>query len=58
MKYDLKNPLDKQNLLLRVKKELENANNVVEFSVCKPKRTIKQNRYLHVILSYFACLEF
>lgn len=55
MKYDLKNPLDKQNLLLRVKKELENANNVVEFSVCKPKRTIKQNRYLHVILSYFAC---
>lgn len=55
MKYDLKNPLDKQNLLLKVKKEIESGNNVVEFCVCKPKRTLKQNKYLHVVLSYFAC---
>lgn len=37
MKYDLKNPLDKQNLLLRVKKELENANNVVELVFASQK---------------------
>jgi len=51
--YDLsieKDAQDAQNAFLR---HLENGN-VIELTKKNPERTLSQNAYLHVILSYFA----
>lgn len=50
--FDLSNPLDKANFLLRVKK-LAESGKIVELTEKKPKRSLPQNKYLHVILAYF-----
>ena len=50
--YDTKNPLEKANFLLRAKK-LAESGKIVELTEKKPKRSLPQNRYLHVILAYF-----
>lgn len=52
MIYDTSNPLDKANFLLRAKK-LAESGKIVELTEKKPKRSLPQNRYLHVILAYF-----
>ena len=53
MLYDLHNPLDVQNartrLDLLIRKQV-----VVELTEKKPRRTIPQNDYLHLLLGYFA----
>lgn len=53
MLYDLHNPLDVQNartrLDLLIRKQV-----VVELTEKKPRRTIPQNAYLHLLLGYFA----
>ncbi len=50
--YDLSNPLDAENFKLRCN-SLYKKGCIAELTEKKPQRTIKQNRYLHVILSYF-----
>ena len=54
MKYDLSNPSDRERLQGHVAKAIEKHEGIVEFTTRKPQRTMSQNRYLHVILSYFA----
>lgn len=52
MVYDTSNPLDKTNFLLRAKK-LAESGKIVELTEKKPRRSLPQNKYLHVILAYF-----
>lgn len=52
MVYDTSNPLDKANFLLRAKK-LAESGKVIELTEKKPRRSLPQNKYLHVILAYF-----
>ena len=52
MVYDTSNPLDKANFLLRAKK-LAESGKVIELTEKKPRRTLSQNSYLHVLLAYF-----
>ena len=50
--YDTSNSLDKANFLLRAKK-LAESGKIVELTEKKPRRSLPQNKYLHVILAYF-----
>lgn len=50
--FNLSNPLDKANFLLRAKK-LAESGKIVELAEKKPRRSLPQNKYLHVILAYF-----
>lgn len=50
--FNLSNPLDKANFMLRAKK-LAESGKIVELTEKKPKRSLPQNKYLHVILAYF-----
>lgn len=50
--FNLSNPLDKANFLLRAKKLVESGK-IVELTEKKPRRSLPQNKYLHVILAYF-----
>ena len=52
MIYNLSSPLDKANFLLRTKK-LAESGVIVDLTEKKPRRTLPQNKYLHVILAYF-----
>lgn len=52
MVYDTSNPLDNANFLLRAKKLAERGK-IVELTEKKPRRSLPQNKYLHVILAYF-----
>lgn len=52
MVYDTSNPLDKVNFLLRAKK-LAESGKVIELTEKKPRRSLPQNKYLHVLLAYF-----
>lgn len=53
MIYDLNNILDKERFKRR-SNQLYKAGVVVELTERKPRRTIPQNRYLHLILGWFA----
>ena len=52
MIYNLSSPLDKANFLLRTKK-LAESGKVIELTEKKPRRSLPQNKYLHVLLAYF-----
>ena len=52
MVYDTSHPLDKANFLLRAKK-LAESEKVIELTEKKPRRSLPQNKYLHVLLAYF-----
>lgn len=52
MVYDTSNPLDNANFLLRAKK-LADKGVIVDLTEKKPRRSLPQNKYLHVILAYF-----
>ncbi len=53
MLYDNSNPLVKEQFLLRARK-LADTGKMVEMTEKKPQRTLKQNAYLWLILSYWA----
>lgn len=53
MMFDTSNPLDKANFLLRAKK-LAESGKIAELTEKKPKRTLSQNAYCHLAISYFA----
>lgn len=52
MIYNTSNQLDKANFLLRAKK-LAESGVIVDLTEKKPRRSLPQNKYLHVILAYF-----
>lgn len=52
MIYDTSNPLDKVNFLFRANK-LAESGKVIDLTEKKPRRSLPQNKYLHVILAYF-----
>ena len=52
MIYNTSNPLDKANFLPRANK-LAESGKIVELTEKKPRRSLPQNKYLHVILAYF-----
>lgn len=54
MKYDLSNQSDRDRLMEHVRQAVEKREGIVEFTTKKRQRSLPQNRYLHVILSYFA----
>lgn len=53
MLYNLQNPLDAQNARVRLEHLISNKK-VIELTEKKPKRTLSQNAYLHLLLGYFA----
>lgn len=53
MKYDLTNNVDQTKFDFRVK-QLKDQGKLVELKVIHPVRSNQQNRYLHVILGFFA----
>lgn len=53
MIYNLKNQTHKDNILERINKLIERGA-TVELTEKKPNRTLPQNNYLHLILTYFA----
>lgn len=50
--FNLSNPLDNANFMLRAKK-LAESGVIVDLTEKKPRRSLPQNKYLHVILAYF-----
>ena len=57
MKYDLSDPLQKQQLRTRFEMLFKKEQGVVELTVCKPQTTTTpQNRYTRVICAYFGCM--
>lgn len=54
MQYDGNNPLHVEQARTRLEQLIKNKK-VFELTEKKPKRTGQQNRYLHVILGFFAC---
>lgn len=53
MLYNLSNPLDAQNALTRLQM-LTKRGTIIELTEKKPKRSLSQNSYLHLLLGYFA----
>jgi len=54
MKYDLSNPMHRKTLRVKVARILEKPSGIVELRECKQLRSIRQNSYLHLLISYFA----
>ena len=54
MLYDLSNPLQAEQFKSRSALLVKNGK-IVELTEKKPKRSLQSNKYLHVILGYFAC---
>lgn len=52
MIYNTSNPLDKANFFARSRK-LAESGKVIELTEKKPRRSLPQNKYLHVLLAYF-----
>lgn len=53
MMYDLSNPLHRESFKVKAN-ALVKKGVIVELTEKKPQRGLRANRYLHVILSYFA----
>lgn len=53
MIYNLSNPYDRERLIAWVERMIE-RNEVIEAKKKDVARTLKQNSYLHLIISYFA----
>lgn len=54
MKYDISNPLHREQLRERVENILSKRCGIVDLTEVKPQRTIKQNKYLHLLIRFFA----
>lgn len=54
MKYDGVNPLHAQQARSKLERLIKERK-VFELTEKKPKRSLNQNKYLHVILAYFGC---
>lgn len=56
MKYDLSNPLHRQQLRTRFELLIKKDHGIVELKECKPQTTTPQSRYVRVICAYFGCM--
>lgn len=54
MKYDLSNPQHREQVIHRFEVLLSKERGIIELSEIKPQRSIKQNKYLHLLLGFFA----
>jgi len=54
MKYSLANPLHREQLKARLQYLLHKETGIVELREVRPQRTVQQNRYLWLAISYFA----
>lgn len=54
MKYDVSNPLHREQARERLEALLGKGHGIIELSEVKPQRNIKQNKYLHLLLGFFA----
>lgn len=54
MLYNLKDPLHREQLKTKIAMLLEKACAIIDVTEKKAKRSGQQNKYLHVILGYFA----
>lgn len=54
MQYDGSNPLHAQQAKAKLEKLIKEQK-VFELTEKKPRRSLNQNKYLHVILAYFGC---
>lgn len=54
MKYDVSNPLHREQARERLEALLGKEHGIIELSEVKPQRSIKQNKYLHLLLGFFA----
>lgn len=54
MKYDVSNPLHREQAMERLEALLGKKHGIIELSEVKPQRSIKQNKYLHLLLGFFA----
>lgn len=53
MIYNLRNPIDQSKIKERIERLIKSGS-TVELTEKKPNRTLPQNNYLHLILTYFA----
>lgn len=53
MQYDLSNPLHKEQIKTRLASYLQKEAGIVELRLVRPPRSIKQNRYLWALLTYW-----
>lgn len=56
MKYDLSNNYDKEKFIEKYN-TVKNSNHKIELRIIREKRSIKQNAYLHILITLFA-IEF
>lgn len=54
MKYDVSNPLHREQARERLEALLGKEHGIIELSEVKPQRSIKQNKYLHLLFGLFA----
>lgn len=54
MRYDLANPLHRQQLTDRLRQLLDKQTGHVELRELRPLRTLSQNAYLHTLIAYLA----
>lgn len=54
MKYDISNSLHREQARKRLEALLSKGHGIIELSEVKPQRSIKQNKYLHLLLGFFA----
>lgn len=54
MKYDISNSLHREQARKRLEALLGKGHGIIELSEVKPQRSIKQNKYLHLLLGFFA----
>ena len=54
MKYDISNSLHREQARKRLEALLCKEHGIIELSEVKPQRSIKQNKYLHLLLGFFA----
>lgn len=54
MEYDVSNPLHREQARERLEALLGKGYGIIELSEVKPQRSLKQNKYLHLLLGFFA----
>ena len=54
MKNDISTPLHREQARKRLEALLGKEHGIIELSEVKPQRSIKQNKYLHLLLGFFA----
>lgn len=54
MRYDLSNPLHREQLATRYRRLTAKQSGIIELREVRPARSLRQNNYLHTLIAYFA----